>query len=160
MSTSEIAATEIQGLEYVVLGLATCYQRDAEGRLVEVQVIEPIPASELDSLATQGRTTSYSLLYATTYAAVVDGEKITLPSEPFPDSAQVGNYFLQRIQAAIRSYRTKTSYKHVPLYQTCTPTAGPFVLNYHPEPKRILGDKTSVKESDNVKQHAHTHKEL
>ncbi|MEN9222107.1 MAG: hypothetical protein Q6M04_06685, partial [Thermostichus sp. BF3_bins_97] len=62
-----LGSSTVQGLEYVVLGVATCFQRDEEGRLMEVRVAEPIPAADLDCLAQERRSTSYSLLYATTY---------------------------------------------------------------------------------------------
>jgi hypothetical protein len=154
-----LAATEVQAEEYVVLGVATCYQRDGEGRLQPVEVIEPIPAAELDALVNQGRTTSYRFLYALTYGEVVAGEQVRVP-EVLPQGATLAAQFLLRLQAATRSYRTKPHYQHLPLHTVCSPEGGPFPLHYHPEPKRLLGENSKVTDADNVKQHAHTHKQL
>ncbi|MEN9205947.1 MAG: hypothetical protein Q6K99_05670 [Thermostichales cyanobacterium BF4_bins_65] len=154
-----LAANEVQAEEYVVLGLATCYQRDPEGRLQPLQVIEPIPAAELDAIVSQARSTSYSLLYALSYGELVRGDQVQVPGV-FPMGAVLGSSFLTRVQAAARSYRTKPNYRHLPLHTSCTPEAGPFPLHYHPEPKRILGETGKVSDADNVKQHPHTHRQL
>lgn len=69
---THLGSSPVQGLEYVVLGVATCFQQDQEGRLVEVLVAEPVPAADLDCLAQERRSTSYVLLYATTYAEIVN----------------------------------------------------------------------------------------
>ena len=69
--TANPSSNTVQGLEYVVLGIATCFQRNDEGRLQEVIVAEPVPAAELDCLFSTSRSSSYTTLYATTYAEIV-----------------------------------------------------------------------------------------
>ena len=159
-TTSNIQSNDVQGLEYIVLGVATCYQRDDEGRLTEVQVAEPIPAADLDCLAREVRSTSYSLLYATTYAEITQDDQPHLPSDIFPEEVIPGENFIRRVQAATRTYRSKPEFRHLPLHDTCTPEAGVFKLNYDPEPRRVINATAEVSESDNVKQHAHTHNVL
>ncbi len=156
----KIGANEVQGLEYVVIGVATCYQRNDEGRLDEVLVAEPVPAADLDCLAKEVRASSYQLLYATTYAEVVQEGQPTLPRDVITGDVHVGVNFIQRVQAAARTYRSKPEFCHVPLHEVITPDTGVFQLNYNPEPKRIINAIAEVSDSDNVKQHAHTHKDL
>jgi hypothetical protein len=156
----DLQANDVQGLEYIVLGVATCYQRDDEGRLTEVNVAEPIPAADLDCLAREVRTTSYSLLYAATYAEVVHDHQPHLPADIFPADVIPGENFIRRAQAATRTYRTKPDFRHLPLHSTCTPEQGVFRLNYNPEPRRIINAPADVSDADNVKQHGHTHKVL
>lgn len=155
--TIDLAANEVQGLEYVVLGVATCYRRDEDGRLQDVQVAEPVPAAELDCLFQGVRSTSYRLLYATTYAEIVRDDQPTLPVDIVPDGVIPAKNFVRRVQAAARTFRAKPEFKHVPLHQTCTTESGSFTLNYNPEPKRVLDVVYEPSADDNVKQHAHTH---
>lgn len=97
---THLGSSPVQGLEYVVLGVATCFQQDQEGRLVEVLVAEPVPAADLDCLAQERRSTSYVLLYATTYAEIVNNGIPTLPAEVFPPGVLLGEDFVERVQAA------------------------------------------------------------
>lgn len=155
-----LAANAVHGLEYVVLGVATCFQRDEEGRLVEVQVAEPIPAASLDCLFQGHRSTSYRLLYATTYGEIVQNGIPVLPADIIPAGVLVGEDFVERAQAATRTYRSKPELRHIPLHQTCTPEQGVFKLNYSPEPRRVLNAVVEVKDADNIKQHPYTHQRL
>jgi hypothetical protein len=156
----KVGATEVQGLEYVVLGVATCFQRDEDGRLSEVLVAEPVPAAELDCLAKEVRSTSYSLLYATTYAEIVQEDWPILPQDILPQGVRVGENFVRRVQAATRTYRAKPEFRHIPLHEICTPDQGVFTLKHNPEPRRIINTATEVSDADNIKQHPHTHKDL
>jgi hypothetical protein len=153
---NELSANEVQGLEYVVIGVATCFQKDDEGRLQEVLVAEPIPATDLDCLAQGIRTTSYQMLYAATYAEVVQQEQPALPSDIFL-TAVPGSDFVFRTQAATRTYRAKPEFRHIPLHEICTPEKGVFRLKYSPEPRRIINALEKVSDTDNIKQHSHTH---
>ncbi len=159
-ATVSMGANEVQGLEYVVLGVATCFQREEDGRLNEILVAEPVSAADLDCLAREVRSTSYLLLYATTYAELVQNDQPTLPRDIIPEEVYLGDQFVQRVQAATRTYRAKPEFRHIPLHQTCTPTTGVFKLNHNPEPRRILNTVHEVSDADNVKQHPHTHKSL
>lgn len=160
MTAAELQANEVQGLEYVVVGVAACFQRDDEGRLAPVLVVEPIPAADLDCLAREVRSTSYSLIYAATYAEFVQDGQPCVPVDVFPAEAVPGSNFVQRIQAAARTYRTKPEFRHLSLHDTCTAEAGVFKLNFNPEPRRVINAVVEVGEADNVKQHAHTHATL
>ncbi len=155
-----IGSNEVQGLEYVVIGVAVCFQKGEEGRLQEVWVAEPVSATDLDCLYHEVRSTSYQLLYATTYAEVVQSDRPVLPGDVFPEGVIPGENFVRRVQAATRTYRAKPQFRHIPLHECCTPTTGVFKLNHSPEPRRIINVAAEVKDADNVKQHAHTHNVL
>lgn len=154
------SATEVGPLEYVVLGVATCFQRDQEGRLQEIQVAEPVPAAELDCLAQGVRSTSYTRLYATTYGEIVQNDQPYLPADVIPAGVKPVLDFVPRVQAATRTYRAKPEFKHIPLHESCTTDLGVFTLNHNPDPKRIINGVEQVSDADNVKQHAYTHKAL
>jgi len=154
---THLSSGTVQGLDYVVLGVASCFQRDEDGRLREVLVAEPVPAAALDCLAQERRSTSYCLLYATTYAEVVDNGIPTLPADVFPTGVVLGEDFVERLQAAARTYRSKPQFRHIPLHQVCTPERGVFKLHFSAEPRRILNAAMEVRDADNIKQHPHTH---
>ncbi|WP_017326396.1 hypothetical protein [Synechococcus sp. PCC 7336] len=158
--TASLSSNEVQGLEYLVLGVATCFKRNEEGRLEEILVAEPLPAAELDCLYSAARTSSYQLLYATTYAELVQDGTPVLPADIVPAGTIPANAFVERAQAAVRSYRSKSDFKHLPIGETATPDSQPFALNYNPEPKRILDVVYEPSDADNVKQHSHTHARL
>lgn len=154
------SASEVGALEYVVLGVATCFQRDDEGRLQEVKVAEPVPAAELDCLAQGIRSTSYTLLYATTYGEIVRDDRPYLPSDVIPAEVLPAQNFVRRVQAATRTYRAKPEFRHLPLHESCTTDHGVFTLNHSPDPRRIINGVDQVTDADNVKQHAYTHQAL
>lgn len=159
-SQTPVSAQDVGALEYVVLGVATCFQRDEEGRLQEVLVAEPVPAAELDCLAQGVRSTSYSLLYATAYGEIIHDGQPTLPTDVIPAGVVAAENFVSRAQAATRTYRAKPEFKHIPLHESCTTDSGVFTLRYTPDPKRIINGIQEVSDADNVKQHAYTHQAL
>lgn len=158
--TTSISDNSVQGLEYVVLGVATCFKRNEDGRLDEIRVAEPVPAAELDCLHSASRTTSYQLLYGTTYAEIVQADRPTLPIDVVPAEAVPCNDFVERAQAATRSYRAKPDFKHLSIGAIASPESSEFPLKYSSEPKRVLDVAYEPSDDDNVKQHAYTHTKL
>ncbi len=138
--------------DYIVIGLATCFVKE-DGEVYQIEVIEPIPSAALEAL-TKGIPTSYKFAYATTLGAVLDGDRfLKLPD--FPESAQYGDEFAQRVQAATRTYKRRESAKSLILPGTIFSN-----FNYSIEKKRVLNAMRNVSTEDNVKQHSHTHKVL
>ena len=158
--TANISANDIQGLEYLVLGVASCFTRNEEGRLEEILVAEPVPAAELDCLHRASRTTSYQLLYATTYAELIQGDTPLLPQDIVPAGTLACKDFVERAQAATRSYRAKPDFKHLAVGTIATTTSSDFPLKFSKEPKRVLDVDYEPSDEDNVKQHAYTHVKL
>ncbi len=132
---------------YLLLGLAHCFWKE-EGGLAELLIIEPIPTATLGPLL-QGMATSYAVLRATTLeeAAQVMGEYFST-AQPCPD-------FWERAIAAARTFqREPQAMTHVAVGQERRD------LNFSLERKRVLNSRRSVRDSDNVRQHPHTHKQL
>ncbi|GAB1539136.1 hypothetical protein NUACC21_18010 [Scytonema sp. NUACC21] len=145
-------APDLMADDYIVIGLATCFVKE-DGEVHQVDIIEPIPSASLETLF-KGINTSYKLAYSTTLGALLEGDKVKIPSE-FPASAQLGDDFVARAMAAARTYkRSETAKSLIPLGTTYTG------FQYSTERKRVLNAARVVTKEDNVKQHSHTHKVL
>lgn len=132
---------------YLVLGLAHCFWKEESG-LSELQIVEPIPTATLIPLL-QGIATSYAVLRATTL-----GEALQVIEQHFP-TAQPCQDFWERAIAAARTYhRDAQATTHIPLGQERRD------MNFNLERKRILNSRRSVRDSDNIRQHPYTHKQL
>lgn len=145
-------APDISAEDYCVFGLATCFFRE-DSEVKQVQVIEPIPSSALETLI-KGVPTSYQIAIAQPLAAFFDRETQQIPTE-FPAEAQLGENFTERAVAAARTYKSRPeAAQHIPIGTKKED------FNYSLERKRILNAANIVRTEDNVKQHAHTHKIL
>ncbi|UFP95435.1 hypothetical protein [Gloeobacter morelensis] len=149
----------LSAMDYVVVGVALCYQKNAEGKTDPVRVVEPIPATALEAMS-RGNRTSYLKIYATTLGAVIVDQRPVLPTDILGEDAYVCHDFLSRTQAAARTYKAKSDLRLVPVGEVCTPEVGQFRLHYDPAFRRILGGERLISDSDNIKQHSHTHKTL
>ncbi|ARV58450.1 hypothetical protein BZZ01_07180 [Nostocales cyanobacterium HT-58-2] len=150
--TSYPNAPDLAAEDYIVIGLATCFVKE-DGEVHQVEVIEPIPSASLETLV-KGTSTSFKYAYATTLGAVLDTDKPQIP-EGFPQTAQIGDDFVERAIAAARTYKRREAAKSlIPLGTTYTD------FKYSTERKRVLNVTRVVTKEDNVKQHSHTHKVL
>ena len=137
---------------YVVLGLATCFIKE-DGEVEQVKVIEPIPSAALEALM-KGIPTSYEMAFATTVGAVLVEGNVQVPSQ-FPADVMLGEEFAQRVFAAARTFKKRTS------AQDFIPVGATYQeFNYSLERKRVLNSERIVSAEDNVKQHAYTHQVL
>ena len=66
-----------ESLNYLVLGLATCFIKK-DGEVIPVQVIEPLPSATLETIVA-GIPTSYEFAFATDFHAVIQGERLIRP---------------------------------------------------------------------------------
>jgi hypothetical protein len=145
-------APDITADRYILLGLSTCFIRE-EGEVKPIQILEPIPSAALEALM-KGIPTSFQMAYATTFGAVFDGDRITIPSV-FPDGVQLCDDFEFRAISAARTYHARPeAQSHIPLGSSYEQ------FNYSLERKRVLNSERMVTAEDNVKQHSHTHKVL
>ncbi|MEM1279424.1 MAG: hypothetical protein AAGG53_05230 [Cyanobacteria bacterium P01_H01_bin.152] len=144
------AAPEISISAYVVVGIATCFQR-TDGDLEKLKILEPIPSAYLEVLF-QGIPTAYEVIMATTLEE--------LQSDSFMGQAVLTDVHMcenyrDRLIAAARTYEGRPAAQAlIPLHTQRTD------LNYSTEKKRVLNFKNIVKAEDNVRQHSHTHKKL
>lgn len=155
MTTNSILfsnAPEISADDYCVFGVATCFIRE-EGETKQVNVIEPVPSSALESIL-GGAETSYQMIAAKPVKAVFNGENLIKPDE-FPQDADFGTDFTERIIAAVRTYKY-----HDHLQSSFSLGSLNKELNHSTKRKRVLNAERMVRTEDNVKQHAHTHQVL
>lgn len=138
--------------DYCVLGLATCYLRD-EGEFFPVEVIEPIPSAALEAIL-KGVPTSFRWALAVTVQEILREEQFCKPPA-FPETAQFCDHFPERLQAAVRTYRSRPEAQaHISLGTISRN------FNYSLERKRVLNVTKVVRPEDNVKQHPLTHQTL
>lgn len=144
-------APELSAAAYVAFGVATCFRRQ-EGELETLKVLEPIPSAYLETLL-QGIPTSYEMVKATTLGELLDSD--ALMGQIGIDDVRLCENFSDRAIAAARTYQGRPSTQTLLAIGTQQTH-----LNYSTEKKRVLNVKNVVKTSDNVRQHAHTHKKL
>jgi hypothetical protein len=144
-------APDLQSDDYLALGIATCFRREA-GELEAIQILEPVPSAYLEALF-QGVPTSYQCVVGTTVGAVFNSDQVASLSAD--QGAQLCDNFSDRVLAAARTYKSRPEAKTlVPSGTTSTD------LNYSTEKKRVLNVKNVVRTEDNVRQHEYTHKQL
>lgn len=93
----------IAGVSYkhLLQGLAHCFVKDSEGKLVDQYVLEPIAAPALECMAAGGAT-SFMHVWGTTFAEASSMSKAALPEE-----MQVGAWcedFVFRLNCACRTW--------------------------------------------------------
>jgi hypothetical protein len=139
--------------DYVVVGLATCFLKEA-GEVTAIKVLEPIPSACLETLIL-GIPTSYEWAIATTMGSILGADGPNRPQD-LPEDAQLAKDFAYRATAAARSYKSHPrACELLPLGDRRSD------FNYSLDRKRVLNPKDKlVTAADNVKQHAHTHKVL
>jgi len=145
-------APEISADDYCVFGVATCFIRE-EGETKQVNVIEPVPSSALESIL-GGAETSYQMVAAKPVKDCFDGENLIKPDE-FPQDADFGTDFTERIIASVRTYKY-----HDHLQSSFPLGSINKELNHSTKRKRVLNAERMVRTEDNVKQHSHTHQVL
>lgn len=145
-------APDIQQDDYCVFGLSTCFFKE-DGTVQQVEIIEPIPSAALETLV-KGIPTSYRLACAKTLKEVFADGSFVAPVE-FPTESQLCQDFVERTQAAVRTYKRRSeAQSHLPLGTVRQD------FNYSVDKKRVLNAANVVRPEDNVKQHSHTHKVL
>merc|ERR1711862_417214 len=67
----EMFASETDYGAYLAMGVSTCFRKDEEGKLSEIDVIEPINATSLETMSI-GAATSFKYVTGVTLGDVVD----------------------------------------------------------------------------------------
>jgi hypothetical protein len=131
---------------YLTVGLAHCYEKDDNGKVRDVIVIEPISANSLECMANGGRT-CFTAVFSLTLEEALAG-KANLPAE-FQDGVICEN-FAARCDACARTWMRQHAMDNllsiVPLGQTVKS------FNYDTTDKRVLNMENVVDDSDNIKQ--------
>ncbi|EME29584.1 uncharacterized protein Gasu_30230 [Galdieria sulphuraria] len=140
----DLFSEQVKPDEYTVLGLAFCFQRDSNGKLQELVVIEPVPTSTLETIL-QGVPTSYKRLVATVYSRAMDISSIP-PAFVEDERVSFCENYSERLQAATRTYRARLEAKKIQLGEVYV------TINFSTSPKRVLNEKFEPSFEDNVKQ--------
>ena len=137
---------------YVVIGLATCFIKEA-GKLQPLSMIEPIPSAAIEALC-KGIPTSFERAIATTFEQVWQDGTAKIPAG-FPGDSQFCEDFEERLLASTRSYRSCPGLQSlIALGETKAD------FHYSVEQKRLLNVERVIRTEDNVKQHEYTHQVL
>lgn len=132
--------------DVLVLGVATCFLQE-KGKLKEVTIVEPLPASALDCVARLQVTTSYKRLYGISLGDLPDTVSELPASLLGEDQVALAEDFGERAQAAARTYRRSPE-----IASTLPPGAMTSEVNHSVATKRILNENYEPSFDDNVKQ--------
>lgn len=132
--------------DYITVGVAKVFKRQA-GKLKDMLIVEPIPASALDCVARLKVPTSYLRLWATKLGELPDAISEFPDTLIKGDSVAWGEDFTERAQASARTYRRDT------VVAALLPTGCIFSdLNHSTKEKRLVEDDWEPDFNDNVKQ--------
>jgi hypothetical protein len=147
MATGTHVGPDTEAGDYVTLGVAKVFRR-TEGKLEDMLIVEPLPASALDCVARLKVPTSYLRLWTTRLGDVPDAiselpDTLVLAGE----SVAFADSFTERSQASARTYRRS------PEIAGLLPLGVIFSdLNHSTERKRLVEDDWEPDFNDNVKQ--------
>ncbi len=143
----------MDNFDFVILGLANCFQRDEDNQLTPVMVIEPIPSAAFLTLL-QDIPSSFSLIRAVDPNSLFDDKGAFIRPQGFPDEAIVPNDFIDRLKAAARTFQYKPEAQiHLKIGQERS-------FDNQPKQKRIINQDNVVSDDDNIKQHPLTFKKV
>ena len=144
----EMFAVETDYGAYLALGVSNCYKKDEEGKLSEVDVIEPINATTLETMSI-GAATSFKFVTGVSLGDIVEMDKSFLP-ETY-QQADFCEDFVTRSEICARTwarpYPQESLMDIVPLGSSKTDWN--FDSTSH---KRILNEVHEVTDEDNIKQ--------
>ncbi len=143
----------MDGLDFVVVGLAQCFLRDEENQLTPVLMIEPVPSAAFLALL-QDIPSSFSRVMAIDPSQMLLQQDGWERPQGFPLDAQFPNDFHERLIAAARTFLHKPEAReHLALGQSIT-------IEKSPKDKRIINQTNVVCDNDNIKQHPLTHQKI
>ncbi|EIE20162.1 hypothetical protein COCSUDRAFT_34056 [Coccomyxa subellipsoidea C-169] len=132
---------------FLVLGLAHCFEKDDNGKLVDRFVIEPISANSLECMAT-GAKTCFKEVKSVTFGDAMARDRSVLPEEWA--SASFCDEYDFRCGACARTWSRPHAQDNlmdiVPLGRTKNN------FNYNLDEKRVLNFENVVNDDDNIKQ--------
>ncbi|KAL3692250.1 hypothetical protein R1sor_005901 [Riccia sorocarpa] len=141
------ADPEFNDGDYIVLGLAHCFIKDADQKLLDKFVIEPIPAGGLECMDNGGRT-CYKHAHATTLGVALKQDISLLPPEF--QVARFAEEFDFRTKCASRTWKRDHAREFL---MKLVPTDGVRSdWNFSLEDKRVLNMENVVRDEDNIKQ--------
>eukprot|EP00195_Chlamydomonas_chlamydogama_P007780 CAMPEP_0202890766 /NCGR_PEP_ID=MMETSP1392-20130828/1072_1 /ASSEMBLY_ACC=CAM_ASM_000868 /TAXON_ID=225041 /ORGANISM="Chlamydomonas chlamydogama, Strain SAG 11-48b" /LENGTH=212 /DNA_ID=CAMNT_0049574401 /DNA_START=192 /DNA_END=830 /DNA_ORIENTATION=- len=132
---------------YLCLGIAHCFEKNSEGKLRDIMLIEPISASSLECMA-NGARTSFKSAVGVKFAEAMQRTRDALPAEF--QSGVFCEGFLIRCEAAARTWLRPHAQDNlmdiVPLGKVRSQ------WNFSLDDKRVLNMDAVVNDDDNIKQ--------
>ncbi|KFM23402.1 hypothetical protein F751_1098 [Auxenochlorella protothecoides] len=132
---------------YLTLGLAHCFEKTDDGKLVDRYIIEPLSANSLECMANGGKT-CYKHVFSTTLEQAQSRDKAALPAE-FAEARFCEEYETRCDSAArtwLRPHALDNLLGIVPLGQVKSN------FQYSVVDKRVLNFENVVDDDDNIKQ--------
>jgi len=133
--------------DYLVLGLAHCFEKGDDGKLKDVMVIEPVSANSLEGMVA-GTKTCFKIVTGLTVGEAMRRDKSSLPPE-FLEGTFCEDYEF-RCEASARTWARPHAQDNlldiVPLGSSRSK------FNYNLDEKRVLNMENVVKDEDNIKQ--------
>lgn len=133
--------------DYIVLGLAHCFVKDADARLQDCFVVEPIPAGAVECMD-NGGVTCYLHAYGTRLGVALKQDTSLLPKEF--ESAKFAEDFEFRTRCASRTWKRQHPQEN--LLSLVADGVLRSDWNFNLDDKRILNMEHEVNDSDNIKQ--------
>lgn len=133
--------------DYIVLGLAHCFQQEEGGKLKDVFLVEPIQASTLECLE-NGGATSYRHVTASTLGTALKYDVSLLPPE-FASGIFCEDFDF-RAKCASRTWKRPHAVKHLMGIAPSGTVRSEY--NFSLTDKRIINKERVVTDSDNIKQ--------
>ncbi|BBN14500.1 hypothetical protein MPTK1_6g12270 [Marchantia polymorpha subsp. ruderalis] len=138
---------EFNDSDYIVLGIAHCFQKDAEQKLFDSFIIEPIPAGGLECME-NGGVTCYKHAHGTTLGVALKQDPSLLPPE-FAGHRYCEDFDF-RTKCASRTWKRDHA---VEFLMNLVPRDGVRSdWNFSLEDKRVLNMENIVNDDDNIKQ--------
>ena len=129
-------------------GLAHCFEKSEEGKLVDRMVIEPVSANSLECMAAGGKT-SFVEVAAMRAGQAMAKERSAMP--PSWSSASFCDDWAFRVGACARTWgRPHAADNLMDLVPLGSPPRGGW--NFNLDDKRVLGVAVEVSDDDNIKQ--------
>jgi len=143
----EMFAVERDESAYLALGVCQVYRKDEEGKLTEVQIIEPINPSTLECMNI-GAATSFKFVTGVTLEDVSGEDKSYLPEEYH--QAEFCEDFSVRTETCARTWNRP--YPQESLMDIVPLGAKKSDWNFSVTHKRVLNEVHVVNDDDNIKQ--------
>eukprot|EP00793_Prasinoderma_coloniale_P002582 PRCOL_00002064-RA len=134
---------------FLALGLAHCFALDADGKLQDAFVLEPIPAGAYEAMLC-GSKTSYTHVVGVTWEQVEAMDVDKLPEEF--RAASFAEDFEFRAKAALRTWQRPHAIEKLTPELGTGDVRGGEDFNFDISNKRVLNHVHEVDDSDNIKQ--------
>jgi len=133
--------------QYLVIGLAHCFEKNEDGKLQDMMLLEPVNAPAMECMAVGART-SFKQVAGVTY-----GEALSRDVNAFPEEFRTARFcekWAYRCEAAARTWMRPHAQDNLMDLVPLGGQRGGF--NFNLDDKRVMNMTNEVKDEDNIKQ--------